>query len=576
MMKAKKIVCILLCVVLAAAIGTGADGAAAKTSSSDAAENVFFYAVDNSGREVFLTTMNIEKELLPDEHGYQSGAMAGKDYACLTIDHLPTVNYCEGRGYTPQQLLRKAIDKTLDQGQVPGVGELGFDEDDDRIAMMTTDAQVFKSDNENYSRAELVNVKRYFFPGLYDAFKAQGRDYITCPDLNTRDADYTTDPDNADYSKYFNAQKNAIFAGGVETPVYFATSSYSGRVSNLIGEGLLPYGVTGNGLFQSLGSVLDQKMVLRIVIPQTEEEMRTGFPTTNNVRKWIFAIRLREAGESPITSAGTVAAPELKFRQYGDRITVSADCDTPGAQIYTSINDGGNTLTAQFPYSGPQVIRDDDGGQLRVKVHAVRPGYDDAGIQEKTFTAVVPSALETGLSAKAVSYNSVRLSWTKKDAAAGVQIYRASGKNGAYRLIKTISGNSQTTYTDKGLPTGRTAYYKVRLYRSADTYGEFSPVRSARPVLGRAGIRSLKAGKRKATLRWRKVAGAGGYQIRYARNKKMTRARRTITLKKGSKLRRTIRKLKKKRYYFKVRAFRNVSGKRVYGSYSTVRSVRVK
>lgn len=68
---------------------------------------------------------------------------------------------------------------------------------------------------------------------------------------------------------------------------------------------------------------------------------------------------------------------------------------------------------------------------------------------------------------------------------------------------------------------------------------------------------------------------ADGYQIVYAKNKKFTKSKKVRNVK-GTTA--SVKQLKsRKRYYFKVRAFvKNADGKRVYGKYSAVRTIRVK
>ena len=52
---------------------------------------------------------------------------------------------------------------------------------------------------------------------------------------------------------------------------------------------------------------------------------------------------------------------------------------------------------------------------------------------------------------------------------------------------------------------------------------------------------------------------------------------KTATVKKGSSKKTTIKKLAKgKTYYVKVRAYKTVDGKKVYGAWSSVKSVKVK
>ena len=73
--------------------------------------------------------------------------------------------------------------------------------------------------------------------------------------------------------------------------------------------------------------------------------------------------------------------------------------------------------------------------------------------------------------------------------------------------------------------------------------------------------------------KWKKVEGADGYQIKYSlKAKKKYKNAGTVT-----KLNKKIRGLKKgKKYYVKVRAYKIIDGKKVYGEYSKAKRVKVK
>lgn len=88
-------------------------------------------------------------------------------------------------------------------------------------------------------------------------------------------------------------------------------------------------------------------------------------------------------------------------------------------------------------------------------------------------------------------------------------------------------------------------------------------------------ITSSKAGKRSMTLKWKKVAGAKGYQVYYSTNKSLKKAVKKVTVKKTKV---TIKKLKKgKTYYAKVAAYVNDTvGNKVFGKKSAVARVKVK
>ena len=188
-------------------------------------------------------------------------------------------------------------------------------------------------------------------------------------------------------------------------------------------------------------------------------------------------------------------------------------------------------------------------------------------------------------SAKRADYNAVQISWSKTDNAKGYQIYRSKGNANNFQLLNTITGNSTLTYKDATCLTGTKYFYRVRAYTSAlnadsgseyTLYSNVSGYRFATATLTKPAIKTIKAGKKKATVKWGKIKGANGYVIyRSVKKSKGYKAVKTIT--RGGTVSFINKKLKKgKRYYFKVRAYRTVNGKKVYSSYSAVKSVKVK
>lgn len=92
-------------------------------------------------------------------------------------------------------------------------------------------------------------------------------------------------------------------------------------------------------------------------------------------------------------------------------------------------------------------------------------------------------------------------------------------------------------------------------------------------TVGKGNLLRVKNKKKgKAAVAIKKTAGAEGYQISYAQDRKFQKAGKRITTKKRSL---TVRKLKKgKTYYFRVRAYKLDSwGRKVYGKYSGIRKL---
>lgn len=134
------------------------------------------------------------------------------------------------------------------------------------------------------------------------------------------------------------------------------------------------------------------------------------------------------------------------------------------------------------------------------------------------------------------------------------------------------SGKLNAMATEQGY-YALTAYFrftggKTSLYDMSDT-GNVAPA-----ALTKAKLTSVKSTARSTvTVKWSRVSTAKGYQIKYSTKKNMTGAK-TVT---SSALSKKITKLRSgKRYYFKVRAYKSVDGSRVYGGWSSIKSVKVK
>lgn len=132
--------------------------------------------------------------------------------------------------------------------------------------------------------------------------------------------------------------------------------------------------------------------------------------------------------------------------------------------------------------------------------------------------------------------------------------------------LSTLPTAARKGYTFKGWYTSKSGGSKVGTTTTVDRnmtlYARWSKV-----SVGKAKISSLTVGKKKVTVKFKKVSGAKGYQIRYATKSNMKSAK-TVTV---TSLKKIISKLTKgKRYYFQVRAYKKDStGAKVYGAWST-------
>lgn len=195
------------------------------------------------------------------------------------------------------------------------------------------------------------------------------------------------------------------------------------------------------------------------------------------------------------------------------------------------------------------------------------------------YSVSAPGAVKSA-SAASVSYKAVKVKWKKAQGASGYHIYRKK-TGGNYALVKTASSASIVSWKDTGLKCGTKYKYKVVPYRSVlfpdGTHAKTgtAATTSAKPVPAKAKIKKVKAGKKTVKVTWKKVAGATKYRV-YRATKKNGAYKLVKTL--GSSKRSwTNKKLKSgKRYYYKVRAYKKASGKKVYGAYSSAKSAKAK
>lgn len=182
-------------------------------------------------------------------------------------------------------------------------------------------------------------------------------------------------------------------------------------------------------------------------------------------------------------------------------------------------------------------------------------------------------------SVKSTAYNKLKVSWKVVPAAASYQVYRSTKKDGDYQNIKTIDSVGTSSWTDSSVKTGKTYYYKIKVVvktQNGNQTSGFSNVKSAKAVPAKTTLKAKASNAKNVKLTWSKVKGANGYEI-YRSNSKDGKYSKVKTISKGSTTSYKDGKLKKSTtYYYKIRAYRKVDRKKVYGSYSSVVSVKTK
>lgn len=143
---------------------------------------------------------------------------------------------------------------------------------------------------------------------------------------------------------------------------------------------------------------------------------------------------------------------------------------------------------------------------------------DDAAAATKLTSSQVKVITPTGVKAASYSYSRIKVSWNKIDGADGYEVYRATSKSGKYEKVYSTGNPDKLYYINTGRITGKTYWYKIRGYKkiSGKTYyTRYSAATStyARPnkVKGLT-VYGCPYSLVKVTLDWQPVSGAAGYE----------------------------------------------------------------
>lgn len=199
------------------------------------------------------------------------------------------------------------------------------------------------------------------------------------------------------------------------------------------------------------------------------------------------------------TKAQYVTIPFTSFKKKGDN-TVSVDpksitnfkfwCNSV-PENYTGQKDadGNYTVSGTILFDDIKAVKISDADLAKVDANGLII-TDKAIVGSEEEPPVVTPEPEkitapgkvslTSAKQKSKTSKKVVLKWKKVKDATGYKVYMKTGKNGKYKLVKTLKKNNKVSYTTGKLKSKKTYYFKVRAYKTASgktANGKYSKVK---------------------------------------------------------------------------------------------------
>lgn len=239
------------------------------------------------------------------------------------------------------------------------------------------------------------------------------------------------------------------------------------------------------------------------------------------------------AGKTYYYKVRAIAENESANSAYSSVVSRTCDLARPVVKIYT--NDNGKTVidwdkidgatkykVYVYNASGKLLKTVTTNGSKMTHTSAVAGTtykYRVQAIAEKSAanSAKSPALSNTSkLAAPEISIGNVKSSgkikvtWDAVDGAVKYEIYRATSKNGEFKLMYTTEG---TSYTNTSAKAGKTYYYKVKaIAKNESANSEFSATKYRTCDLERPEL-TVKLSDKKPMVKWNAIDGAKEYKV---------------------------------------------------------------
>ena len=190
----------------------------------------------------------------------------------------------------------------------------------------------------------------------------------------------------------------------------------------------------------------------------------------------------------------------------------------------------------------------------------------------KTIITAAPSKVSTNLYK---NYDTLKVSWSKVAGADGYYVYY---KKSTWKSYQKLGTTTALSYSKAKLTDG--AQYKFAVYPYMNIGDQKYMTKNSKSSdyvytlkkLNKPGVK--KSSRSFVRVSWNNIPGESGYQI--ARSKSSTKNFKIVKRVSKNYKSTKIKTPRYKKYYYKVRAYKTVNGKRIYGPWSSGKAYRLR
>lgn len=266
----------------------------------------------------------------------------------------------------------------------------------------------------------------------------------------------------------------------------------------------------------------------------------------------------------------TFTASQLKFSLSKSSYAYDGKIKTPAV----TVKHGNKKLVENTHYTAQYQTGRKNVGEYKVTIK-LKGSY--TGTKTLKFK-IVPKTIDKAKMTATQTTNTITLKWPKVAGVTGYKVYQYNENKEKYVFAGTVSKN---TFKKSGLKAGNTYKYRVTAYKKL----------SSGTILESAASKVFTTGTKcvapqitdlykyswdtEINVEIKEVNGADGYEYHYSnkKNSGFKKAKLEYSADYDWNCFTPVKAYRNKRLYVKVRAYKNVGGKKIYSAWSKVKSV---